>query len=136
MIKEKKIKLNKNNIKNYLEIEDLWNKDFYKKNDFYQELKKLKNLGIKIDNMIRFYEKCCNNMYKNYFEDVKTELKNIKEDIKRIEKGKEIKKKPKKRKLKKMMVVTIMKMIMVILILIREMMKKLMMIWIYIKKSK
>ena len=48
-----------------MEIEDLWNKDFYKKNDFYQELKKLKNLGIKIDNMIRFYEKFCNNMYKN-----------------------------------------------------------------------
>jgi len=72
-----------------LEIEDLWNKDFYKKNDFYQELKKLKNLGIKINNMILFYEKCCNNMYKNYFEDVKTELKNIKEDIKRKKKGKE-----------------------------------------------
>ena len=39
--------------------------------------------------MIPFYEKCCNNIYKNYFEDVKTELKNIKEDIKRKEKVKE-----------------------------------------------
>ena len=87
--KEKKIKLNKNNIKNYLEIEDLWNKDFYKKKEFYQELKKLKNLGIKVNNVIQFYEKCFNNMYKNYFNDVKTELKNREEERIRKEKEKE-----------------------------------------------
>ena len=87
--KEKKIKLNKNNIKNYLEIEDLWNKDFYKKNEFYQELKKLKILDIKVKNVIPFYEKCFNNMYKNYFDDVKMELKNREEERIRAEKEKE-----------------------------------------------
>ena len=86
---EYKIKLNKNNIKNYLEIEDLWSKDFYKKNEFYQELKKFKNLDIKINNVIPFYEKCFNNMYKNYFDDVKTELNNREEERIRKEKEKD-----------------------------------------------
>ena len=87
--KEKKIKLNKNNIGNYLEIEDLWNKDFYKKKEFYQELKNLKTVSIKVNNVIPFYEKCFNNMYKNYFDDVKTELKNREEERIRKEKEKE-----------------------------------------------
>jgi hypothetical protein len=87
--KENKIKLNQNNIKNYLEIEDLWNKDFYKKNDFYQELKNLKKLGIKVNNVIPFYEECFNNMYKNYFDDVKNELKSREEEKLRKEKEKE-----------------------------------------------
>ena len=87
--KEDKIKLNKNNIQNYLEIEDLWDRDFYKKNDFYQELKKLKNLGIKVNNVIPFYDKCFDNYYKNYFDDVETELKNKEEERKKEEKEKE-----------------------------------------------
>ena len=86
---EKKIKENKNNIKNYLEIEDLWDKGFYKQNEFYQEIKKLKNLDIKVNNVIIFYEKCFNNTYKNYFDDVKTELENRKEEKLMQEKEKE-----------------------------------------------
>ena len=87
--KEVKIKLNNNNIKNYLEIEDLWNKEFYQKNEFYQVLKKLKSLGIKVNNIIHFYEKCFNNMYKDYFENIKTELKKREEEKKKKEKEKE-----------------------------------------------
>ena len=87
--KEKKIKKNENNIKNYLEIEDLWNEDFYKKNEFYQELKKLKNLNIKVKNVVPFYEKCFNNMLKNSFDDVKAELKSREEERIRMEKEKE-----------------------------------------------
>ena len=84
--KEKKIKENENNIKNYLDIEDLWNKDFYKKNEFYQVLKKLKDLSIKINNVIWFYEISFKNMYKNYFDDVKQELQNREEERKKKEK--------------------------------------------------
>lgn len=87
--REDKIKRNKNNIKNYLEIEDLWNGDFYKKNEFYQELKKLQTLGIKINIVIPFYDKCFNNIYKNYFDDVKAELKEREEEKKRKEEEKE-----------------------------------------------
>ena len=74
--KEIKIKLNKNNIKNYLEIEDLWTKDFYKQKEYEQELLKLKGLNIKVNIVIRFYEKCFKNTYKNFCEDVLTELRN------------------------------------------------------------
>lgn len=81
------IKLNQNNINNYFEIEDLWNKNFYKTNEFYQELKKLKELGIKIKNVIPFYEKCFNNFYKNYFNDEKTEIRKREEE--RIKEKKE-----------------------------------------------
>ena len=87
--KERKIKLNKNNIKNYLEIQDLWSKDFYKQNEYYQELTKLKNLGITVNSVIPFYDKCFKNTYKNYFDDVKTELKNREEERLRLEKEKE-----------------------------------------------
>ena len=83
--KEKKIKENKNNIKIYLEIKDLWNKNFYKNNEFYQLLKKLQELGIQIKNIIPFYEKCFNKIHRNYFDDVKTELKEREEEKKRLE---------------------------------------------------
>ena len=87
--KEDKIKLNENNIQNYLEIEDLWDKDFYKKNEFYQELKKIKKLGIKINNVIPFYDKCFENYYKNYFNDVITEINNRESERIREENEKE-----------------------------------------------
>jgi len=85
--KENKVKLNENSINNYLEIEDLWNKDFYKKKEFYQEIKKLKNLGIKINNVIKFYDKCFGANYKNNFDDVNEELNRREEE--RIKKEKE-----------------------------------------------
>ena len=90
--KEDKIKLNNNNIKNYLEIEDLWDQDFYdkkKKNEFYQEIKIFKKLDIRINNVIPFYDLCFSNMYKNYFDDVKAELKSREEERIRNEKEKE-----------------------------------------------
>ena len=73
-------------------IEDLWNKNFFKKNEFNQMLQKLKNLNIKVNNVIPFYEICFNNVYKNYFDDVKDELNKRK-------KRKEKWKKKKKRKI-------------------------------------
>ena len=87
--KEDKIKLNENNIQNYLEIEDLWDRDFYKKNEFYQELKKLKKLGIKINNVVSFYDKCFDNYHKNYFNDVITEINNRESERIREQKEKE-----------------------------------------------
>ena len=87
--KENKIKLNKNNITNYLDIEDLWSKDFYKEKEFDQSLKILKNLNIKINNVILFYNKCFSNTYKNYFDDVKDELKKREEERARKEEEKE-----------------------------------------------
>ena len=70
----------------------MWNKDFYKKKEFYEELKKIKILNIKVNNIIPFYEKCFNNMYKNYFDEVKTELREREEEKRK-------KKKKKKRKI-------------------------------------
>ena len=87
--KENKIKINQNNIKNYLEIEDLWNKNFFKKNEFNQMLQKLKKLNIKVNNVIPFYEICFNNVYKNYFDDVKDELNKREEEKRKMEKEKE-----------------------------------------------
>ena len=86
--KEKKIKQNKNNIKNYLEIDDLWTKNFYKSKEFYQELKNLQLLGIQINNIIPFYDKCFKKMHKNYFDDVKNELKEREEEKRKEEEEK------------------------------------------------
>ena len=86
---KKKIKQNKNNIKNYLEIEDLWDENFYKNEEFYQLIKKLQVLGIQINNIIYFYEKCFKEMNKNYFDDVKAELKEREEEKKKDEEEKE-----------------------------------------------
>ena len=80
---EYKIKQNKNNVKNYLNIEDLWNKSIYKKDEFYQIVKKLKDLGIKINNVIPFYDQCFKGIYKNYFDDVKEEIKSREEEKKK-----------------------------------------------------
>ena len=85
---EYKIKNNINNIKNYLEIKDLWDKSFYQKNGF-SLLKKLKELGIKVNNIIPFYDRCFKGFHKNYFDDVKLELKNREEEKKMREKEKE-----------------------------------------------
>ena len=87
--KENKIKKNKNNIKNYLEIEDLWEKNFFKKNENNKLLQILKILDIKINNIIPFYDICFSDAYKNYFDDVKDELKNREEEIRNKEKEKE-----------------------------------------------
>ena len=87
--KEKKIKQNKNNIKNYLEIEDLWNKNFYKNKEFYQEIKKLQVLGIQINNIIPFYDKCFKKTHKNFLDDVKNELKEREEEKKKEEEEKD-----------------------------------------------
>ena len=69
-----------NNINNNMEIEDLWDKNFYKKEEFYEEMKKLKNLGINIDNVMKILEKSFGDDYKNYFDDIKKEFKRKEEE--------------------------------------------------------
>lgn len=92
MSKEKSIKIKKSNKNIYyylLEIEDLWGKDFYKKSDFYQVLKNLKNLDIKVNEVVQFYNRCFNNTYEHYFDDVNDELNKRKEEELQKEKEKD-----------------------------------------------
>ena len=53
------------NINNNFEIEDLWNKDVYKKEEFFREMEKLTSLGININNIMSFFEKSFGDNYKN-----------------------------------------------------------------------
>ena len=55
--KENKIKGNKKNLFNYLNIEDLWDKDIFKdKNNFHSDLAELKKSNIPINKIIWLYD--------------------------------------------------------------------------------
>jgi hypothetical protein len=54
--KENKIKANKKNLINYLNVEDLWNKDIYKDTKFNTDLNELKKFNIPMNKIVWLYD--------------------------------------------------------------------------------
>ena len=81
--KENNIKGNENNIINYLDIPDLWNKAILINKDFHKELNNLKDLNIQINQIIPFYDCLGDDIDDNYFLDVKKAIEQ-EEAIKKI----------------------------------------------------
>ena len=75
--REKKIKMNRNNIVNYLKVSDLWESNIYEDNNFSKNLNELKLLNIKINQIIPIYEILGNeDIPKNFCEDVENQIEN------------------------------------------------------------
>ena len=72
--KENKIKLNKNNVINYLYSEDLWKSAIYNNDKFKNNLDELKSMNFHINQIIPLYEELGKDIDKNFFDDVKGEL--------------------------------------------------------------
>ena len=86
--KENNIKENNNNIVNYLDIPDLWDKAISGKGDFHKELNDLKDLNIKLNQVIYLYDFLGEDIDEKFFEDVVKLLKK-EEEIKKIEEKEE-----------------------------------------------
>ena len=88
--REEKILNNKNNIENYLKLKDIWIGVNMKNKEFNEELKKIKELKIQMNQILTVYDildddinKKNNKYFDNddkYFEDVDKEFKNQKEE--------------------------------------------------------
>jgi len=87
--KEKKIKNNLNNFVDYLDIPDIWEKNIYTKNEFRQELNKLKSLKIQFNQILKLYDIIGNEFNEIYFSDINKEKERIKEEKEKKEKEKE-----------------------------------------------
>ena len=86
--KEKKIKNNLNNFVDYLDIPDIWEKNIYTKNEFRQELNKLKSLKIQFNQILKLYDIIGNEFNEIYFSDINKEKERIKEEKEKKEKEK------------------------------------------------
>ena len=73
--KENKIKKNKNNIINYLDIPDIWKNKINKKNEFKDELNQIKKLKIQLNQISHLSEIIGEDIDKNYLLDVLQEIK-------------------------------------------------------------
>ena len=73
--KSNKIKLNENNIINYLNIQDIWDKNIYEMKDFMDELDELKNLNIQLNQVIYLYEILRPENNEEFFKDVIEQIK-------------------------------------------------------------
>ena len=69
--KENKIKSNLDNVVNYLNAPDLWNKDIYEDIDFYKNLKQLKSINVPINQIVSLYEYLGKDIDNYFFDDVK-----------------------------------------------------------------
>jgi hypothetical protein len=87
--KENKIRGNQNNMVNYLDIPDIWDKSIYDNENFKKELDNLKKINVKINQIIYLYDFLGDNINNDYFQDVK----------KVIEKEEELKKRELKEKI-------------------------------------
>ena len=87
--KEKKIKKNTNNFVNYLDIPDIWEKYIYTKNEFKEELDKIKNLKIKLNEIPKLLEIIGYEFNENYFLDITKELKKREEEKLKVQQEKE-----------------------------------------------
>ena len=85
---ENNIKQNENNIINYLNIIDIWDITTYSKENFKEELNNLKQLKIKMNQIISLYDFLVDDINIKYFEDVQKELDKEKESKNIIEKEK------------------------------------------------
>ena len=84
--KENNIKQNENNVINYLNIPDLWDRATYSMGKFNEELNNLKQLNVNINQIVTLYDFLIDDIDPNYFEDVKREVEKEKEIKKIIEK--------------------------------------------------
>ena len=69
--KENKIKANLENVVNYLNAPDLWNKEIFDDIDFYKNLNKLKLINIHINQIVSLFEYLEQDIEDNFFDDVK-----------------------------------------------------------------
>ena len=69
--KENKIKANLENIVNYLNAPDLWDKEIFDDIDFYKNLNKLKLINIHINQIVSLLEYLGQDIEDNFFDDVK-----------------------------------------------------------------
>jgi len=84
--RENNIKENQNNIINYLDIPDIWDKVIYKDKEFYNELNNLKNINIKMNQIISLYDYLGDDINEDFFQDEERYIKKEEEDKKIIEK--------------------------------------------------
>ena len=73
--KEKKIKLNENNVINYLKSEDLWKSGIYNSDKFNNNLDEFKLMNIHINQIIPLYDALGKDLENNFFDDVKRQIK-------------------------------------------------------------
>jgi len=89
--KENNIKQNENNIINYLnDLDDIWDITTISKENFKEELNNLKQLNIKVNQIISLYDFLGDDINPKYFEDVQKEVDKEKEIEKIIEKEKDL----------------------------------------------
>ena len=81
--KENKIKNNTNNIINYLNIPDIWDKKIYDMKEFVNELEGLENLNIQLNQVLSLYEELGEENTEEFYKPV----------INQIQKNEELKKK-------------------------------------------
>ena len=73
--KENKIKNNRNNFANYLNIPDIWDKSIYRNREFNQKLKEIKNLNIQMNQILSIYDYLGDEINDEYFKDVLLQIK-------------------------------------------------------------
>ena len=86
--KDKKIKLNRKNIIEYLKVRDLWESKIYKDEKFEENLAKIKELKIKTNEILYFYYYLTDNRDEGFEIEVKEELRRKEEEEKRKEEEK------------------------------------------------
>ena len=89
--KENKIKQNKNNIVNYLNISDLWDRVVIDSIGFNEELLEIKKFNLQTNQILKLYELLGGDINEDEFDKVKEEIKkdeemnkqeeNIKQDV-------------------------------------------------------
>ena len=87
--KENKIRGNQNNMVNYFDIPDIWDKSIYNNENFKKELDNLKKINVKINQIVYLYDFLGDNINDDYFQDVKKVIKK-EEDLKKMEKNENI----------------------------------------------
>ena len=86
--KENNIKQNENNLINYFDILDLWDITAFFKENFKEELNNIKQLNIKVNQIVSLYDVLVDDINSQYFEVVQKEIDKEKENQKIIEKEK------------------------------------------------
>jgi hypothetical protein len=86
--KKKKIKENKKNIVNYLDIEDLWEKSIYNHDKFKKELNGLKELNITVNKIIWLYDYLIEGEEdEDFIQEIEDYLKNKEEQLEQNKSG-------------------------------------------------
>ena len=86
--KENNVKRNQNNIINYFDIPDIWDKTVYNNNDFPKELNNLKKANVNINQILSLYDYLGDDINDNYFLDVQKAIEK-EEEIKNAQKMQE-----------------------------------------------